>query len=139
MKKSVKIITGILGFIMLMPGLAKFREPFKTFIYKHLTLIDFPLPELMQYVVKFSEIGVGLAMLFLAFKGNSIGRPVREKLFYLGNLTIFLMMIVAVYTHLHPDVPADVLPMGFKPPIMPISYIILVIVNVLLFRKSTNS
>ena len=56
MKKSVKIITGILGFIMLMPGLAKFTEPFKTFIYKHLTIIGFPLPDLMQYVVKFSKL-----------------------------------------------------------------------------------
>ncbi|WP_445955484.1 hypothetical protein [Yeosuana sp.] len=47
MKKSVKTVTGILGFIMLMSGLAKFTEPFKTFIYKHLEIIAFPFPDIM--------------------------------------------------------------------------------------------
>ena len=119
-----------------MPGLAKFTEPFKTFIYKHLTIIGFPLPELMQYVVKFSEIGVGLLMLFLAFKGAILRNSLRNKLFYLGNLTIIIMMLVAIYTHLHPNVPAEILPMEFKPPVMPISYIVLVLLNIFLYKKS---
>tara|TARA_R110000868_G_scaffold160412_3_gene389999 strand:- start:1093 stop:1326 length:234 start_codon:yes stop_codon:yes gene_type:complete len=76
--------------------------------------------------VKFSEVGVGLVMLFLAFRGNSLRNSFRNKTFYLGNLTIIIMKLVAVYTHLHPDVPADVLPMEFKPPVMPIAYIVLV-------------
>lgn len=138
MKKSVKILTGILGFIMLIPGLAKFGEPFKTFINKHLDIIGFPLPDIMQHVVKFSEIGIGLAMLFLAFKGSSLSDSLRNQVFYLGNLTIIIMMIVAVYTHLHPDVPADVLPMEFKPPVMPIAYIALVVLNLYLYRKANK-
>ena len=136
MKKSVKIVTGILGFFMLIPGLAKFTEPFKTFIYKHLDIIGFPFPDLMQYIVKFSEIGIGLVLIYLAFKGNTLSSSLRNKIFYLGNLSIIAMMIVAVYTHLHPDVPAEVLPMEFKPPIMPIGYILLVIYNLYLFKKT---
>ncbi|WP_111707069.1 hypothetical protein [Lutibacter citreus] len=135
MKKSVKIITGILGFIMLIPGLAKFTEPFKTFIYKHLTIIGFPLPDLMQYVVKFSEIGVGVLLIYIAFKGGKLNPSIRNKLFYLGNLTVAIMMVVAVYTHVHPNVPAEILPMEFKPPYMPIGYLILVAVNVYLYTK----
>ena len=135
MKKSVKIITGILGFFMLIPGLAKFTEPFKTFIYKHLEIIGFPFPDIMQYLVKFSEIGIGLMLIFLAFKGSNISTTLRYKIFYLGNLSIIAMMVVAVYTHLHPNVPAEVLPMEFKPPIMPIGYILLVIVNLILNKK----
>ncbi|WP_299716609.1 hypothetical protein [uncultured Tenacibaculum sp.] len=135
MKKSVKIITGILGFFMLIPGLAKFTEPFKTFIYKHLEIIGFPFPDIMQYLVKFSEIGIGLMLIFLAFKGSNISTKLRYKIFYLGNLSIIAMMVVAVYTHLHPNVPAEVLPMEFKPPIMPIGYILLVIVNLILNKK----
>ncbi len=135
MKKSVKIITGVLGFFMLIPGLAKFTEPFKTFIYKHLDIIGFPFSDLMQYVVKFSEIGIGLALVYLAFKGSTLSSSLRKKIFYLGNLSIITMMIIAVYTHLHPDVPADVLPMEFKPPVMPIGYIILVVVNLFLNKK----
>lgn len=137
MKKSVKITSGILGFIMLLPGLAKFMEPFKTFIYQHLTLIHFPLPGIMQYVVKFSEVGVGLAMLLIAFKGSRLSDSSRNKVFYLGNATIVIMMAVAIYTHLHPNVPAEILPMEYKPPIMAISYILLVCVNLYLNRKDS--
>lgn len=136
MKKSVKIITGILGFFMLIPGLAKFGEPFKTFIYKHLTIIGFPFPELMQYVVKFSEVGVGLLLIYLAFRADSLSASKRNKLFYLGNLTVAIMMFVAIYVHLHPDVPAEILPMEFKPPLMPIGYLVLVFVNLYVHKKS---
>lgn len=136
MKKSVKLITGILGFLILVPGLAKFTEPFKTFIYKHLDYIGFPFPDTMQHVVKVSEVGVGLMMLFLAFKGNSCSNPLRNKMFYLGNFAIIIMMIVGVYTHLHPNVPAAILPFEYKPPIMPISYIVLALVNIYLYRKT---
>ena len=121
---------------MLVPGLVKFKEPFKTFIYKHLDSIGFPLPDIMQYVVKFSEIGVGLLMLFLAFKGTSLNTTLRNKMFYLGNFAIIIMMIVGVYTHLHPNVPAAILPFEYKPPIMPISYIVLALVNIYLYRKT---
>ncbi len=135
MNKSVKIITGILGMFMLLPGLAKFTEPFKTFIYQQLENIGFPFLDIMPLVVKISEVGLGLALIFLAFKGATISSSLRNKIFYLGNLSIIVMMIVAVYTHLHPDVPAEILPMGFKPPVMPISYIVLVIINLILNRK----
>jgi hypothetical protein len=136
MNKRARILTGILSFIMLAPGLAKFREPFKTLIYKYLTLIGFPLPDVMQYVVKFSEVSVGLAMLFLTFKVHNISQGLRDIVFYLTNFTIIIMMIVAVYTHMDPNVPAAILPMEFKPPIMPISYILLVFINLYLYRKS---
>ncbi|MRX62864.1 hypothetical protein [Maribacter luteus] len=138
MKKSVKTVTGILGFFMLIPGLAKFTEPFKTYIYYHLTGIGFPFADQMQHVVKFSEVGIGILMLYLAFKGNKLSTSLRNKLFNFGNQTIVIMMIVAVYTHLHPNVPAEVLPMEFKPPIMPTGYILLVVYNFYLFRSNNE-
>ncbi|WP_282053644.1 hypothetical protein [Maribacter luteus] len=92
----------------------------------------------MQHVVKFSEVGIGILMLYLAFKGNKLSTSLRNKLFNFGNLTIVIMMIVAVYTHLHPNVPAEVLPMEFKPPIMPIGYILLVVYNFYLFRSNNE-
>lgn len=136
MTKSVKILTGILGFFMLIPGLAKFTEPFKTFIYEHLTRIGFPFPDVMQYVVKFSEIGVGLALLYLVFKGSNLDCRVRNRIFYLSHLAILGMMLVAVYTHLSPNVPAEVLPFEFKPPVMPIGYIVLVAINTIIYKKN---
>lgn len=135
MRSSSKITTAILGLIILIPGLAKFTEPFKTFIYKHLELIGFPLPKFMQYIVALSEIGIGLTMLYLAFKANNLSATLRNKVFYLANLTIIFMMVIAVYTHLHPKVPEAILPLGYKPPLMPVSYILLVHLNVYLYLK----
>ena len=136
MKKSVRIITGILGFIMVLPGLAKFTEPFKTFIYQHLKIIGFPFPEVMQYVVKFGELTVGFTLLYLASKGNTINQKLRKTLFNMANIAVVAMMIVAIYTHLHPDVPAEILPMEYKPPVMGISYIALVLLNFYLDRRN---
>ncbi len=135
MKQSVKIVTGTLGFFMLIPGLAKLTEPFKTFIFQHLEIIGFPFPDLMQYVVKYSQIVIGLTLLFLAFKGNSLNLILRNQIFYLANFSVVVMMLVAIYTHLHPDVPAAILPVQFKPPILPFGYIFLVVINFILNRK----
>ncbi len=135
MTKSVKILTAVLGFFMLIPGLAKFTEPFKTFIYQHLLLTRFPFPDSMQYVVKFGEAAIGLALLFLAFRGNSLSDGGRRSLFNLSHLAVVVTMIVAIYTHMHPDVPAGILPMEFKPPYLPIFYLLLVGVNSYLFKR----
>ena len=34
--------------------------------------------------------------------------------------SLFLMMLVAIYVHLQPGVPAEVLPLGIKPPFIPL-------------------
>jgi len=46
------------------------------------------------------------------------------------------MMVVAIYVHVHPGIPVEILPMGFKPLAMPITYILLVIINLYLNRNS---
>jgi len=136
MKKSTKILTGILGFFMFIPGLAKFTKPFKEFIYKQLDITNFPFPEIMQYVVKLSEVGIGLVLIYLAFRDNKLSLQFRNQLLFLGNITIIVMMITAIYVHMHLGVPAEILPMGFKSPVMPVAYIILVVINLYLNRKS---
>lgn len=137
MSKHIKTLTIILGFFMLIPGIAKFTEPFKTFIYQHLFIINFPLPNTTQYVVKISEILIGITLLTLAFKKDLFNSNFRKKLFYINHIIIIIMMLVAIYVHMHPNVPAKVLPIEIKAPYMPLFYILLVIINLKLsFKKS---
>ena len=138
MNLLIKIITGFLGIGMLLPGLGKFTEPFKTFIYKQLALTGMPFPEVMQHVVKLSEVAIGLILIYLAFAGNKLSTAFRSKIFYLGNFIISIMMIVAIYVHLHPNVPAEILPLEIKPPIMPVAYMLLVVLNTYLYRKQSR-
>ena len=137
MNLLIKIITGFLGIGMLLPGLGKFTEPFKTFIYKQLLLSGMPFPEILQHVVKLSEIGIGLILIYIAFSGNKLSTAFRNKIFYLGNGIIMIMMIVAIYVHLHPNVPAEILPLGIKPPAMAVVYILLVVLNTYVYRKQS--
>lgn len=139
MSKSVKILTGILGFIMLVPGLAKFVNPFKSFIYQHLVIIGFPFPEFTQYAVKFGEVGIGVLLLFLAIKGNMLKNQTQKITFWLANIAVIATMVVAIYTHLHPDVPAEILPMEYKPPLMGIAYICLTVTNMYLYNKTKDN
>ena len=138
MNLLIKIITGFLGIGMLLPGLGKFTEPFKTFIYKQLLLSGMPFPELMQHFVKLSEVAIGMTLIYIAFSGNKLSTAIRSKIFYLGNAIIMVMMIVAFYVHLHPNVPAEILPLGFKPPAMAGFYMLLVVVNTYLYKKQTR-
>jgi hypothetical protein len=39
--------------------------------------------------------------------------------------SLFLVMLVAVYVHLQPAVPAEVLPLGIKPPVIPLLVVLL--------------
>ncbi|MFC5623107.1 hypothetical protein [Algoriphagus winogradskyi] len=136
MKKSVRIISGILGVIVLLPGVGKFMEPFKTLVNQQLVLSAIPFPDQMQFFVKFSQLTVGLVLIYLSFYGNELKLRMRETTFYLANMTVILMMLVASYVHLHPNVPAAVLPLGIKPPLIPIAYLILVFFNLYLYKSS---
>jgi hypothetical protein len=39
--------------------------------------------------------------------------------------SLFLEMLVAVYVHLQPGVPPEVLPLGIKPPVIPLFVLLL--------------
>ena len=68
MNLLIKIITGFLGIGMLLPGLGKFTEPFKTFIYKQLELTGIPFPQVMQHVVKLSSDRLNLNLYLFFWK-----------------------------------------------------------------------
>jgi len=50
-----------------------------------------------------------------------------------------IIMLVAVYVHLHPDVPAEVLPFQSKPPVLTVIIMALAILNGWLRRKTRLS
>jgi hypothetical protein len=135
MKRSVKIVSGVLGFGMLLPGIAKFFDPFKTSLQQQLSITEMPFPEVLEYFVKFGEIAIGLILLTLAFKGTKLAASNRRTLFNLSHLAVAVIMVVALYVHLHPEVPAEILPMGMKPPFLTLFYLALVAANFYLNRS----
>ena len=59
--------------------------------------------------------------------------------FYLTNLVIVVIMLVAVYVHLRPNVPAEVLPFQSKPPVVTLIVMGLAMLNAWLRRRNTTS
>jgi len=137
MKNPVKVITVVLGVLMFLPGLNKLFEPAKTKLHVQLTLAEVPFTMFTYWLAILGELAVGSLLVILPFIQSRLNPTLRQNLFNLGHLVVTVMMIVAIYVHVHPAVPADVLPLA-KPPYMPIAYLLIVSVNLYLYRKNAR-
>ena len=110
MQNAGRLLTGVLGAFMVLGGTAKFFEPFTTMFASQIALSQLPFPQLSSFAGQAGEISSGLLLLaFFAFGTTWLG-AIGDKIFYLTNLLVVVIMLVDVYVHLHPDVPAEVLP-----------------------------
>lgn len=134
MNKISKIISGFLGISMFMFGILKFVNPFKGWYITQVETSELPFQTLSYWLGQFGEIIIGLLFLWLIFKGSSLNRGQFLQLFTLANLATVVMMLVAVYVHLHPDVPHEVLPLKIKPPVIPVIFGVLPVINWLIYR-----
>jgi len=138
MKRSVKIITVILGILIFLPGLNKFFEPAHTKFMDQVVLSELPFTTFTYWLAILSEVTVGLALIFLVFLERRLDSAVKRNIFYSGHYIILFMMLVAIYVHIHPDVPAEILPIA-KPPYMPMAYLLIVGLNLFLNRKGASN
>lgn len=134
--KVQKILMGLIGAFMVMAGTVKFFDPFTTMFAKQIALSELPFPTLSRWVGQLGEIFAGL-LLFVVMMGNKqLAAPIKDKAIQLSTLLTTAIMIVAVYVHLLPSVPAEVLPLQSKPPVMTLIILGLAWLNAFLyFRK----
>ena len=131
--KSLKIKSWILGIFMFVFGALKLMNPFSGWF--HIQLINSGIGDFAFPFGIGTEIITGLIIIgTLIFKGKMAPRRF-FALIILGSSLVVLTMIMAVYVHLQPNVPADVLPLKIKPPFIPLSVMILAILNILSTMK----
>ncbi len=134
-----KKLSVFLGFMILMFGFLKFFEPFKTWYSVQIQTSG--LPEASYLFGIFGEMTVGFILLFSFFIKNE---RFKFNLLSIGSLGLIAIMCVATYVHLLPDVPAEVLPMKIKPPVIPVLFLLATIYNLYLtlvprfFLKAVN-
>ncbi len=134
-----KLLTGVLGAFMVLGGVAKFFDPFTSMFASQIALSQLPFPALSAFAGQAGEISCGLVLLaFFAF-GKKFAGTAGDKVFYLANGLVMVIMAVAVYVHLHPDVPAEVLPFQSKPPVVTIIVMLLALLNIYLRWKSSRT
>ncbi|MBK0377854.1 hypothetical protein [Mucilaginibacter segetis] len=131
--KSLKIRSLLLGSFIFAFGALKLVDPFGSWF--HIQLINSGLGDFMFPFGVGTEITTGLILL-----GALI---IKSKIFYrrflafiiAGSVLVVFTMITAIYVHLQPNVPANVLPLGIKPPVIPVTVLILAAVNILFTFK----
>jgi hypothetical protein len=81
------------------------------------------------------EIVVGSAFIISLVRDNNLTNKNFKIILQVASAAIIPMMATAIYVHLQPDVPAEVLPLKIKPPFIPIFILLLALANIYLLRK----
>jgi hypothetical protein len=122
----------LLGMVMFLFGLLKFFEPFHTWF--HLQIATSGLPPLSIPLGIAAELFIGLSLLSASFFRQRL-KSLSAPILAVASAGLVMKMAVAIYVHLQPDVPARVLPLGIKPPFIPLAVALLAGLNLVqLFR-----
>jgi hypothetical protein len=134
--KLIKAISPVLGISLFMFGVLKFVNPFKT--WYETQILKSGLDQSHYWLGIVGEISIGLLLIFTWIFWSKLSSKQISISIISSSVLIIAMMIMASYVHLNPDVPASVLPLKIKPPIIPLTFLLLAALNIFLRRKTYN-
>ena len=107
----------VLGLLMLTFGFLKFVSPTIDGWF-HVQIQQSHLPHAAILMGKIAEIVTGI--LFLLPRFQPLPAKWASRILLLACSSLVAVMLVAVYVHLQPGVPSQVLPLGIKAPVIPL-------------------
>jgi len=125
-RRLSKALSLILGILMLMFGFLKFFQPFSGWF--DIQIQHSHLPHESILAGKLTEMLTGCLFL-LPWLWRSLTAKSREQVLLVASSLLVVQMCVAIYVHLQPGVPASVLPLGFKPPVIPAFVLLLALLT----------
>lgn len=134
--KAIKSISLFLGISMFMFGVLKFVDPFKGWYTVQVT--NSGLGEFSYWLGITGEIAVGLVFLLSVYLRNVLSVRLGSYTLMAVSGTVLVMMMTGIYVHLHPNVPADVLPLKIKPPYIPVFFMLLALWNGILAARQAK-
>lgn len=138
MVRLQKINISILAFFLFVSGMVKFGEPFKTMFINQIETSELPFRTFTLVSGQTGEILIGLLLFGLLFFWKRFPSDLVNKLFKIGNLLVFPIMLIAIYVHLLPQVPAGVFLFESKLPFLAIILIVLSALNLYLQRTKPD-
>ncbi len=114
--RLMKGVSLFLGIQMFMFGFLKFFEPFDGWF--EIQVRQSHLPQESILAGKLGEMVVG-CLFVLPWIRRSLATKSRDRILLAACTILVIQMCVAIYVHLQPEVPAGVLPLGIKPPVIP--------------------
>lgn len=134
--RILKYNSRFLGTVIFVFGFLKLFEPFRTWF--HIQIAKSGLPPLAVPLGIVAEISIGLGLLLASSFRHRI-KGLFTPLTALASVGLIANMAVAIYVHLQPGVPASALPLGIKPPFIPLGFMLLAALNLFqLFRADEN-
>jgi len=112
-----KVLSLLLGVWMFLFGFLKFFQPICGWF--DVQIEQSHLPHEAILVGKVSEMVTGVLFL-LPWLWESLTAKSKDQILLFACFILFTQMVVAIYVHLQPGVPASVLPLGIKPPVIPV-------------------
>jgi uncharacterized membrane protein YfcA len=117
-----KVLSLILGVLMFMFGLLKFFQPFRGWFVIQIQQSHLPHESILAG--KLTEMLTGCLFL-LPWLRKSLTARSKDQLLLIACSILVAQMGTAIYVHLQPQVPASVLPLGIKPPVIPVVVLLL--------------
>lgn len=137
-QKGERVLLGLLGAFLLMAGSVKFFEPFNSMFTAQIALSELPLPLLARWAGQLGEMAAGAMLLLVLLLRGKLADSLQQSVFYAAAALTSVIMLVAVYVHLLPGVPAEVLPLQSKPPVLTLIVMGLLGLTVALFRHNQS-
>ena len=131
--KAVKTISTFLGISMFMFGIVKFVNPFKG--WYSVQIMNSELSEFSYWLGITGEIFVGILFLGSVLFRERLSQKAFSLAIIAASTMEVIMMATATRVHLHPNVPANVLPLKIKPPIIPGFFLLLAVADIILTRR----
>ena len=117
-----KALSLFLGILMFMFGFLKFFQPFHGWFETQIQQSHLPHEAILAG--KLTEMLTGVLFL-LPWVWRSLTAKRKDHILLIACFILFTQMVVAIYVHLQPGVPASVLPLGIKTPVIPVFVLIL--------------
>jgi hypothetical protein len=121
-----KALSLFLGVLMFMFGFLKFFQPFRGWFDIQIQQSHLPHEAILSG--KLGEMVTGCLFL-LPWLRRSLTAKYKDQLLLIACSMLVSQMVVAIYVHLQPQVPAKVLPLGIKPPVIPIVVLLLALLT----------
>lgn len=126
---------------MFMFGVLKFINPFKAWYAVQIT--NSGLGNMAYAMGILGETATGILLLLCLLYKRRLQTKTFQLLTTFAYSSIVVIMVTGVYVHLHPAVPAAVLPLKIKPPYIPVFLFVLaclnLVVTVLAQRKAKQT
>ena len=103
-------------------GFLKFFQPIRGWF--DIQIQQSHLPHEAILAGKLTEMLTGILFL-LPWIRRSLSAKRKDQILLIACFLLFTQMVVAIYVHLQPGVPASVLPLGIKPPVIPVIVLLL--------------